>query len=83
MVETDCYNITAPGSMYIGEPGNKCHVDCANRGICDYRTGLCQCFDGLYGAACDVIDASAKYIYWTKGRNPLPMVEKHWKQDVL
>ena len=68
--ETDCYNVTAPNSIYSGESGNMCHVDCSNRGLCDYRTGLCQCFDGMYGPACSLIDPQATYLYWNKGRSP-------------
>ena len=32
-------------------------VDCSGRGICDYTTGLCDCFPGYRGTKCDVIDA--------------------------
>jgi len=53
VVETDCWNVTASGGFGIGEDGNKCHVDCSNRGLCDYKTGTCDCFDGYYGQACE------------------------------
>lgn len=29
------------------------NVPCSNRGICDYKTGICDCFDGFTGLACD------------------------------
>jgi hypothetical protein len=32
--------------------GNKCLVECANRGLCDYENGKCKCFLGWHGAAC-------------------------------
>jgi len=31
--------------------------DCSGRGLCDYSTGLCQCFHGAYGEACDLQSA--------------------------
>ncbi len=43
-----------------GAAGNKCHVDCSNRGICDYASGLCRCFRGFYGEACNLQDALAR-----------------------
>jgi hypothetical protein len=35
-----------------GKEGNKCHVDCSNRGVCDYSSGTCQCFSGSTGHNC-------------------------------
>lgn len=29
------------------------HVECSNRGICDGDAGLCQCFEGFTGEACE------------------------------
>lgn len=45
--ETDCTNKSG------GAVGNLCHAECAHRGICNTRTGVCACFDGFAGAACD------------------------------
>eukprot|EP00947_MAST-08B_sp_MAST-8B-sp1_P004923 g4923.t1 len=28
-------------------------AECSNMGTCDRKTGLCACFDGFGGAACD------------------------------
>lgn len=50
--ETDCSNAT--NTAIPGEAGNKCHVDCANQGVCDFRTGTCQCFPGQYGLDCSI-----------------------------
>ena len=57
--ETDCHNVTAANSRYKGQRGNKCHVDCSNRGYCDYEQGLCKCYAGFYGHNCGRISALA------------------------
>jgi hypothetical protein len=28
--------------------------DCSGRGMCDYRSGLCKCFTGFWGTACEI-----------------------------
>lgn len=63
-VETDCYQVAAAGSSSTGAAGNLCQVDCANRGLCDYATGECSCFNGYYGIACTNIDTAAVYSQW-------------------
>ena len=35
--------------------GNEAGRDCSGRGICDYKKGLCECFDGYYGLKCERI----------------------------
>lgn len=60
--EENCFNKTAPGSAWgelrtNGSLGNLCHIDCANRGVCNYQTGVCSCFKGHYGHDCTVISA--------------------------
>ena len=43
-----------------GLAGNLCHVDCSNRGACDYQTGLCECYTGYYGYNCGLQSVLAK-----------------------
>jgi hypothetical protein len=57
--ETDCGSKVAADSTEKGRPGNKCHVDCSNRGTCDYNTGKCRCYQGYYGEACGSMSALA------------------------
>ena len=59
-IETDCSNVLAANSNHTGASGNKCQVDCANRGLCDYATGKCNCFDGFYGTACTLQNVLAR-----------------------
>ena len=58
--EEDCGGKAAEGGFGTGATGNKCHVDCANRGICDYSTGVCTCFTGYYSEDCSKTSALAK-----------------------
>ncbi len=73
--ETNCTGVIAANSVYAGEPGNLCHVDCANQGLCDYRTGMCKCFDGQYGTSCNLIDPSAIHSHWRNGEDTIPVTQ--------
>ena len=47
------YTSGSPTLTYsIAAKGNLCHVECSNRGLCNYNTGLCSCFKGWHGEAC-------------------------------
>jgi len=50
--ELDCAGVVAEGGRGVGLAGNACHVDCSNRGACDYEQGTCTCFEGFFGANC-------------------------------
>ena len=38
----------------VGQAGNKCHVECSRRGLCNWQTGVCSCFEGFAGHNCGV-----------------------------
>ena len=40
--------------------GNMEHVTCANRGLCDYMSGLCSCFSGYTGVSCEMQSTLAR-----------------------
>lgn len=48
--------------------GNRPENECAGRGNCDTKTGVCKCFTGFYGAVCEV-------------QNALAMVSAGWMTD--
>lgn len=59
--ETDCEGKKNNGADDgPGEAGNKCYVACSNRGLCNFNTGLCACFDGWHGERCEIQQALAK-----------------------
>jgi hypothetical protein len=39
------------GSTESADEGHY-YMECSNRGLCDRKTGLCECFDGYTGRAC-------------------------------
>lgn len=49
----DCGLVECPsGPDVMHGFGNEAGRDCSGRGICDYTTGKCNCFNGYYGASC-------------------------------
>ena len=52
--ETDCEGKSMTGGKEVGRHGNKCHIDCSNRGKCDHNLGLCSCFPGYFGPNCSL-----------------------------
>ena len=45
----ECPSVADP----LGGFGNEAGRDCSGRGICDYTAGICACFTGFYGDACE------------------------------
>jgi hypothetical protein len=53
--ETNCTGkIQTEGGMTAGRAGNICHLDCSNRGVCDFSTGTCKCYSGYGGHNCGI-----------------------------
>ena len=51
---------TVPTTLQDNVDGNKEAAVCANRGLCDYGTGLCSCFAGHTGVDCAQQSALAR-----------------------
>ena len=50
--DTDCEGRALTGGTETGKTGNLCHIDCSNRGDCNYDTGVCKCYEGWTGVNC-------------------------------
>jgi hypothetical protein len=42
--------------------GNRPETECSTRGNCDYTKGVCNCYSGFYGAACENQNALASTV---------------------
>ena len=51
LVDRTALYVTGPVSL--STDGTTEYIPCAGRGLCDYTAGLCSCFTGYYGTACD------------------------------
>ncbi|GMI50616.1 hypothetical protein ScalyP_jg1869 [Parmales sp. scaly parma] len=56
--EHDCSQRTCPqGKAWVASAtaANEAHpdVECSNKGVCDRKTGECECFDNYEGMACE------------------------------
>jgi hypothetical protein len=50
----DCSLIECPtGDDVMGGEGGAHGRDCSGRGICDYSSGVCECFSGFVGTRCE------------------------------
>ena len=50
---------TLVATFSMAANGNLCHIECSNRGTCNHKEGLCTCFGGYYGNACQTMNALA------------------------
>jgi hypothetical protein len=50
----DCSLIECPsGADVLKGKGNESGRDCSGRGLCNYNSGVCTCFQGYYGTKCE------------------------------
>jgi hypothetical protein len=53
-------NNAAGAKAYEVARGNFEAVECSGRGLCDSSSGLCKCFGGFFGSACEYLNALAQ-----------------------
>ena len=49
-------------SFSVSSYGNLCHVECSNRGTCNHLEGICTCYNGYYGDACQTMSSLAQWV---------------------
>lgn len=53
----DCSLIECPSGkdpMSATNEDEKEYRDCSGRGVCDFTTGICECFEGFSGSGCEI-----------------------------
>lgn len=61
---TDCSQKECPSlrDPLLNEETNWPSQDCSGRGLCDYTTGLCECFRGYFGDACEEQESTNNFV---------------------
>ncbi len=52
------WHSTTLSTVSVTVTGSHSAFECGNRGKCDYNTGICQCYEGFAGDACNIFHAA-------------------------